>query len=98
MESDDDRQQPPASSPSEPTARPQWLRGAVISVIGVLIGTVAFVLFCYALGLNFSDEGWADNGKPWQTNRGALIGSLVGIAVAILVFWLGFIQITRVKS
>lgn len=73
-----------------------WLRGAVISGIGVVIGTVAFAVFCYSLGLNFSDEGWADNQpSAWQSNRVALIGSLAGFSVAILTFWLGFIQTTR---
>jgi hypothetical protein len=61
-----------------------------------VIGTVAFAVFCYSLGLSFSDEGWADNqASAWQTNRVALIGSLVGFSVAILAFWLGFIQTTR---
>ncbi len=86
----------PQQTASADAVKYPWLRGAVISGLGVVIGTVAFAVFCYSLGLNFSDEGWADNQpSPWQTNRIALIGSLVGFAVAILVFWLGFIQTTR---
>lgn len=83
---------------SDPDPQPKypWLRGAVISGIGVLVGAVSFGVFCYALGLNFQDEGWANNRpRDWQTNRIALIGSVVGFTAAILAFWLGFIQITR---
>ena len=84
------------SSSSDPHSNVPWLRGALISGVGVIIGAIAFAVFCYALGLNFTDQGWSDNqASPWETNRVALIGSLLGLSFAILAFWLGFIQITR---
>jgi len=76
-----------------------WIRGAAISALGVLVGAIAFVLFCYTLGLNFTDEGWANHpNQPWQVNRVHLIGSFVGFAVGILLFWMGFVQTTRSSS
>ena len=84
------------SSNPDPQPKYPWLRGAVISAAGVVIGTISFAVFCYSLGLNFSDEGWADNrASPWQTNPIGFVGSLAGLSVAILAFWLGFIQTTR---
>lgn len=84
------------NSDPDPQTKYPWLRGAVISGVGAVIGIIAFAVFCYSLGLSFSDEGWAGNRQPdWQANRNALIGSLVGLSVAILTFWLGFIQMTR---
>ena len=71
--------------------RPPWLRGAVTSAAGVLVGSLALALFCYALGLNFSDEGWPQD-QP--INRFMLVLSLAGFALAILIFWLGFFQTT----
>jgi hypothetical protein len=76
-----------ANSTSHP-----WLRGVLISSAGVVIGMIAFALFCFSLGLNFQDEGWA---ADRQIHRPSLVGSLVGLAIAILVFWLGFFQTTR---
>ena len=75
-----------------------WVRGAVMSGVGALIGTIAFAVFCYALGLNFTDEGWSENASPTPARRIALIGSLIGFVVAILIFWLGFFQTIRSKS
>lgn len=77
----------------------RWQRGAAITSLGVVIGLIAFALFCNALGLNFQDEGWAEGrDQPWQTHRTQLIGSLVGFAIAILLFWLGFIDTTRSRT
>jgi hypothetical protein len=87
------------SSSQDSDPRHSWYRGAAISALGVLIGTIAFGTFCYAFGLNFSDEGWSDShDQPWQTHRTQLIGSLIGFTIAILLFWLGFIQTTRSRS
>lgn len=85
-------------SPPNPESNRPWLRGAMISGLGVLIGGIAFVSFCFALGLNFSDQGWPEHQNPWQTNRVALIGTFVGFGIAILLFWLGFFQATRSKT
>lgn len=82
--------QPIPSGGSKP-----WLRGAIISASGVLVGTLSLVLFCYALGLNLQDEGWPEER---QINGTLLATSLVGFAAAILVFWLGFFQTTDSKS
>jgi hypothetical protein len=82
-------------SPQNPESNRPWLSGVLISALGVLIGGMAFALFCFALGLNFSDQGWPENQNPWQTNRVALVGSFAGFGIAILVFWLGLIDATR---
>lgn len=79
-------------------ARRSWMRGAAITALGVVIGIAAFALFCYAFGLNFEDEGWPKGREqPWQTHRPHLIASFVGFAIAILLFWLGFIDTTRAQ-
>lgn len=85
-------------SATKPNSKHPWLRGVIISAAGVIIGATALVSFCYSLGLNFQDEGWGDNEQGWQTNRPALFGSLVGFALAILVFWLGFFQTTNSRE
>lgn len=72
-----------------------WQRGAMISVLGAAIGAISLAWFCYAMGLNFTDEGWSDQSRPWQENRLQLIGSCAGFIAAVLVFWLGFFQTTR---
>ncbi len=76
--------------PQDSQTNPHWRRGALITGLGVLLGCLALTLFCHAMGLNFSDEGWAENQNAWQENRAALIGSFVGFGLAILIFWLGF--------
>ena len=82
-----DLDQPPKRSST-------WVRGAILSTLGVVVGAIAFALFCHAFGLNFSDEGWAENHDPWETSPGSLIGSFLGFAIAILLFWFGFFQTT----
>lgn len=65
-------------------------------VLAALIGIFALVLFCYAYGLNFQDEGWAPNpdGSP-QVKQGPLIGSLIATVIATILFWWGFMRVTR---
>ena len=75
-----------------------WLRGALISGIGVLIGIAAFTLFCHSLGLNLRDQGWPKNGVSWDSNRGELLFSFLGFAIATVLFWLGFYQATHDRT
>lgn len=83
-----------SNSPQE-TPPHSWINGAIIGAIGALIGLASLAWFCSALGLNFSDEGWAgDNPENWKANRTALIGSCLGFVIAVLVFWIGFFQTT----
>ena len=72
-----------------------WLRGAVVSSIGVVIGVVSLVLFCHALGLNLQDQGWGTSSDAWNTNRGEVIISFVGFGISTIIFWLGFHQTTK---
>jgi hypothetical protein len=78
----------------EPTAYP-WLRGAVYSGIGVVIGIASLILFCHDLGLNLQDQGWGSDSSSWDTNRGELVTSFVGFGIATIIFWLGFHQTTK---
>ena len=78
-------------------SKPPWLAGALVATLGVVVGTASLVLFCYALGLNLQDEGWSDAQVAWGPHPIALASSLVGFAISILLFWLGFVRITRSK-
>ena len=72
-----------------------WLRGAILSVAGGLIGIASLVLFCHALGLNLQDQGWAPDSGSWDSNRGELLTSLVGFGISTIIFWIGFHQTTK---
>lgn len=91
----------PTTSPEkEPKSVPPagshgWIRGAAISAAGVLLGMLSLGLFCHSLGVNFSEEGWSETR---QINRGAMIASLVGFALATLLFWIGFIQAAHART
>jgi hypothetical protein len=81
--------------PSETNPHP-WLRGAILSSIGVAIGIASLILFCHALGLNLSDQGWGSAGSDsWDTSRGEIVTSFVGFGVGTVIFWLGFHQTTK---
>lgn len=84
---------------SEPEVTPavSWRRGVAVSAIGIAVGMVSLGLFCFSLGLNFRDEGWSDGQPTWEKNWAWLLCSLVGFAIAILVFWMGFFQTTHSK-
>ena len=83
-----------AEDKRETSSRP-WLRGAIFSGVGILIGIVSLMLFCHALDLNLQDQGWAPNSSPWDSNRGELMTSFVGFGVSTIIFWLGFHQTTK---
>ncbi|MDA7915191.1 hypothetical protein N9B98_02870 [bacterium] len=72
-----------------------WLRGAIYSGIGVVIGIASLVLFCHALGLNLRDQGWGSDTNSWDSNRGELVTSFVGFGISTIIFWLGFHQTTK---
>lgn len=86
------------STPESGSRNAPWLRGAVTSGVGVVIGAISLALFCYALGLNFSDEGWTDGHDPWRSRPIALVSSLIGMAISILLFWAGFFQTTHAQK
>ncbi len=74
-----------------------WIRGALVSSIGVAIGIASLVLFCHAMGLNLQDEGWSSEGDIQKANRGKLLISFLGFGISTVVFWLGFHQTTKSK-
>jgi len=86
-----------ADSENESAAIP-WRKGALISGLGVIIGITAFVLFCHSLGLSLRDQGWGESGESWSANRGELVLSFIGFAVATILFWLGFFHVTHSRS
>lgn len=71
------------------------LRGIVIGATGALIGAISLGLFCYALGVNLRDEGWAEDRS---VDRTMLVVSLVGFALATLSFWVGLIITTHPRT
>ncbi|HBV66024.1 MAG TPA: hypothetical protein DEF45_23735 [Rhodopirellula sp.] len=85
------------SAPENPSENnpPPWLRGAVVSSIGVIIGIVSLVLFCHALGLNLREQGWGSGNDSWNTNRSEVIVSFIGFGMSTVIFWLGFHQTTK---
>ncbi|MDB4749785.1 hypothetical protein OAF83_02650 [Rubripirellula sp.] len=85
------------STPENQTESPPhpWLRGAVYSGIGVVIGIASLILFCHALGLNLRDQGWGSDTKSWDSNRGELVTSFIGFGISTVIFWLGFHQTTK---
>ncbi len=84
----------PRENSSESNPHP-WLRGAVVSSIGVVIGIVSLILFCHALGLNLRDQGWGSGSDSWNTNRAEVIVSFIGFGISTVIFWLGFHQTTK---
>ena len=73
-----------------------WFRGAILSVVGVLIGIASLVLFCHALGLNLQDQGWSPDSGSWDSNLGELLTSFVGFGLSTIIFWIGFHQTTKI--
>jgi hypothetical protein len=92
MTAEDSQSPETADSLSAPPASLWWLRGVLLVVAGMLLGALALGVFCFALGVNLADEGGSND---QQANRPALIVSLVGFAIATLLFWIGFVQTTR---
>ena len=92
----------PERTPDGPVGSPEgsqsWKGSVLLVVIGALIGTAALTLFCYALGLNLTDQGWPKDFVLDNPRRLALFASLIAAAVAILVFWIGFFRFTHPKD
>ena len=89
---DDESESPRDSRVAEPAAGRWWLRGVLLASGGIVMGALSLALFCFALGVSFSEEGWSENRA---VDGPALVGSLVGFAIATLLFWIGFVQTTR---
>ena len=80
----------------EPATIP-WRKAILVSGSGIIVGIIAFILFCHALGLSFRDQGWGENETSWETNRVELAFSFLGFAVATVLFWLGFFKATHTR-
>ena len=66
------------------------IASAVISFI------LSSVLFCIAIGANFTDEGWGDNKAGLAgADSTLLIASAILMTVAIIVFWVGMHRLSK---
>ena len=73
-----------------------WVPAALMVGFAVMLGIVSLALFCYAWGLNFSDEGWGTpDGQAPQVKQIPLIAAVAGTVISTLVFWWGFMRLTR---
>ncbi len=74
-------------------------RQAVVAVIvSSILFTIALALFCFALGLDFVNEGWAprQDGESVVGDRQVpLVLSLVGFAISIVLFFVGLHRIAK---
>ncbi len=62
----------------------------------VLSFLVSSVLFCIAIGANFTDEGWGDNKAGLAgANAKLLAASAILMTVAIIVFWMGMHRLAK---
>ena len=78
------------------TDESKWWKAGLLCAAGTLIGFFSLVLCCYSFGVNFSTEGWSEQaGEPTSSRRVVLAVSLVGFAVAIPVFWVGFFRLSH---
>ncbi len=85
--------QPSKHEPSQPS----WVGPALLTVAGMIIGLISLALFCHAYGLNFQDEGWSQTSDGQTTNvkQGPLVAALIGVLIATVIFWVGFMRLTR---
>lgn len=76
-------------------SKPQAIVAVIISAI---IFTISLAVFCYALGLDFANEGWSSppSGESFVAQRqGSLWLSMVGFAVSIVLFFIGLHRIAK---
>ena len=75
------------------------IRGILLCVTGILLGILSLVVCCYSFGIDLHSEGWnREAAEPKSIHRLLLIGSLVGFAIAIPLFWVGFFQVSHPKA
>ncbi|MEM6777807.1 MAG: hypothetical protein AAF670_09125 [Planctomycetota bacterium] len=73
-------------------------QGAIWIAVGTVLFTLALVAFCWALGLNFQDEGWSKavdtaaddaSASPWWAV------SIIGFVLSIIVFFIGVQKVSQ---
>ena len=70
--------------------------GCSLCGIGIVIGSVALLFCCYSLGADFRDEGWGELASTQPGPRRIwFVLSLIGFAIAIPLFWVGFFRIVH---
>ena len=62
----------------------------------VLSFIASSVLFCVAIGANFTDEGWGDNKAGLAgADPTLLAASAILMTIAIIVFWIGMHRLAK---
>ncbi len=62
----------------------------------VLSFIASSVLFCVAIGANFTDEGWGDNKAGLAgADTTLLAASAILMTIAIIVFWIGMHRLAK---
>lgn len=62
----------------------------------VLSFIASSVLFCIAIGANFTDEGWGDNKAGLAGADATLLSaSAMLVTIAIVVFWVGMHRLAK---
>ena len=80
-----------SKSPTRPTI---WV-GAMMIATGVVAGIISATLFCWAIGINFTDEGWSERGRGLTDSGVWMLGGAAGCLVAgIVLFWFGMYKLT----
>ena len=86
----------PATTTKTPNTR-SWVPGAILLFVASITRIASLALFCHAYGLNFCDEGWSDrvDGQA-AVNPLAMTGAVIGMIVSTVLYWVGFLRLTRI--
>lgn len=78
--------------------KPITQRTAYLSILAsAIIFGIALVTFCYSLGLDFANEGWAQPqvGQTSVVNKTWLWASITGFCVSTVLFFIGLHRVAR---
>ncbi|MEM6980142.1 MAG: hypothetical protein AAF539_10800 [Planctomycetota bacterium] len=71
--------------------------GLIWIALGSAIFTAGLLVFCYALGLDFSSEGWSESSPSLEAmvTMPSFIGSVIAMTASIIVFFIGVQKVNR---